>query len=518
MSRPVDGSGDVSLYRDLFKDKKAKGTSPIGQLWQRACQAFKKSEEDASCLSYLSGDQKTKLSQIVEEYERQGANDQATDRKIAPQVQETQASETESHGSLPAIADPLKEETPVTPEPPVTIVSKEEAPAFADKADAAKALKEGIGAHSSLREAAARELVKDQTTYEGEGLLVIKRKHENGDEKIQVFHVEDKIGKITQGAYNAIYRIREEVFGNAYKDKTAILREAKDKTAILREALPDKAPGTDAQVLGWIEKHNGGVMPEGIRKQYKIEGRVMKDYQEGDLYAAKFGSGNNRLDGRQAFRALKGPMQVLLYFKKNGIAHIDLKIENILLENKPGEEPQARIIDFDNVRIFPDLSEDTPNQQDVAKEILQFFGDPSNDKAYTADNQPALEPYLYHQYMEEIKPTLEALSRGETLSPEKMAEFYTNYKHMKIGVEKMQVAQMGMVLGLAIFGDQFHWLTFDHVAQDLGALDLLILDNYEEPVAGELFWLLGGMLDPSVGGRFTVEEAYKQYESLLTKI
>ncbi len=513
MSRPVDGPSEVSLYKDLFKGQKAKGTSPIGQLWQRACQAFGQSEEDASCLSYLSGDQKTKLSQIVKENERQSANDQTTDRKMALKVPETPASETESRSPLPPVADSQKEETPVTPEPPVTIVSKEEAPAFADKADAAKVLKEGIGAHSSRREAAARELVKDQTTYEGEGLLVIKRKHKNGDEKIQVFHVEDetRATPMIAGYYNAISRIREEVFGNAYKDKTAILRTA----------LPDKPPGTagtDAQVVGWIEKHNGGVMPEGIRKQYKIEGRVMKHYQAGDLYDAKFGSDNNRLDGREAFRALKGPMQALLYFKKNGIAHIDLKIENILLENKPGEGPQARIIDFDNVRIFPELSADTPNQQDVAKEILQFFGDPSSDRAYSEVNQPAFEPELYHQYMEEIKPTLEALSRGETLSPDKMAEFYTTYKRMKIGVEKMQVAQMGMVLGLAIFGDQFHWLTFEAVAEDFGALELLISAKYQEPVAGELFWLLGGMLDPSLTNRFTAEEACKQYESLLTKI
>ncbi len=482
-SKPV-GDGIVNFFfQNLLEKSPVKNpkNEPVKKLWKKAQESLME-----------NNDQLLKICEDLEKSKNNFKIDQTLPLKKA---------ESDTSKLLNILQDTSAKEKAHE------FLKKEGVEVVLDETQAVEALKGNVGTNSPLREAAAKILMKNRDVYEGDGLIVIKRKHKTGEEKIQVFHVagKDRV-ELAEGGFNKIYKIREEVFGKSYKDKAAIYREG----------LPDKAVESDAPILEWIEKDSGGTMPEGIRKQYKVEGKAV------DGKIMKFYDGGKKsLDDKQAFRALKGPMNALLYFKKKGIAHIDLKVENLLLENG-----KAVVTDFDRVRIFPDFDENTQDKQQTAQVILKYLG-PNEKIAFTGLNQNVKEVAQYKSYMAIIRPALEALSRGETLSIKELIAFYSNYNKMKICLEKLQVAQMGMIVGRAVFdkAELEGCYTFEdyngikYAKFDFVKLEGLIKAKYGDgPLASDLLILMKGMLDPDPSQRFTAELANAWYEVVLPEL
>jgi len=482
-SKPV-GDGIVNFFlQNLFEKSPVKNqkNEPVKGIWKEAKEVLNENNEQ--------------LQKICEDLKK-GKNDLKIDETLQPKKADTDKTEL-----LKVLNDPSAAENAYE------FLKKEGIVIVLSEAQAVEVLNENVGTNSALREAAAKALMKNRDVYEGNGLIVIKRKHKTGQEKIQVFHVagKDRV-ELAEGGFNKIYKIREEVFGKAYKDKTAIYRES----------LPGKAVESDAPVLEWIEKDSGGTMPEGIRKQYKVEGKAV------DGKIMKFYDGGKKsLDDKQAFRALKGPMNALLYFKKKGIAHIDLKVENLLLENG-----KAVVTDFDRVRIFPDFDENTADKQQMAQVILKYLG-PNNKVAFTGLNQNVAEVAQYELYMEKIRPALETLSRGEPLLIRELIAFYSNFNKMKVCLEKLEVAQMGMIVGRAVFDEAElkgcysvkDYNRIEYAQFDLVKLEELIKKKYGDgPFANDLLIVMKGMLDPDPSQRFTAEQANAWYEVLLPEL
>ena len=357
-------------------------------------------------------------------------------------------------------------------------------------------LKNGAGKDSALRRAAAEMLIGKEEQYESrEGILIIRGEHKTGEVKLQVFHLNSKV-QIGAGANNKIFKVREEVFGKHYKDKSAVVREGNNFFS------------SDVPTFELAKELNDGKMPEGFQKFPKVPGgrlQVIKLYSEGSMtdWITKGG-----VPIKAAFEAMGGAMNGLVSCKKLGIAHVDLKLQNFFVSKKKNEKPRAVFADFDCAHVFPDFNKvDAKMAEKMLKvighgHIMYSSGDPAEIEAYT-------------KLLGKVMNGLQLRAAGK---PDPKG-FESNYQQLKGCVEKIQVMQMGLAMGEVLLGNEF--TEYAKAIQDgqEGNLSALIDKKFgpNHPAKQEMIALLEGMLESDPTKRFTAEQAMDAYNAALAK-
>ena len=382
----------------------------------------------------------------------------------------------------------------------------------ADKETALKLLKEEKGKNLQLRSVAADKLMGQVGSFRDEGILITRRTDKKGHVKIELFHIAGLSDAFGEGRFSKVYKVREEVFGTTYKDKIAAFKTSME-------------PGLQSDILSleWIKELNGGRMPEGIQKfpkMYGPEGQVLKFYGHKDLIEIVNAGVFENVDVIKSFR---GPLKALAFFKQFGVAHTDIKPDNIIFAEGAEEGVTA---DFGKVYIFPPLNfEDREDVQKKAKRMLKIIGSERPVKIHVTPKFQTEADYSYYLKIlnEQIVPGLERIAGGF----EPGEKFLENYEEMRYRIEKMQVMQLGITLAFALIGADFfscvvpeqnfeeqNFVT--HLNSDL--LQTLLFEELgENEFSIPLLKLLWGMLLPDHKRRPKAEQVQSYYESLLKK-
>jgi len=378
-----------------------------------------------------------------------------------------------------------------------------------DKETALKLLKEEKGKNLQLRSIAADKLIGQVGSYQDKGILVTRRKDKMGHVKLELFHIADLTQAFGEGGGNKAYKVREEVFGTTYKDKLAIFRAPK---------TPDIVQSNVAS-LEWIRELYGE-LPAYIQKFPKMhgpEGQVLKLYGQQDLLEAMI----KGLGVAGLFKALRGPMKALVFFKLLGIAHIDLKPDNIFLAEGAKE---GVVGDFDKVYIFPPLNFADP--EDVVKKAKRMLAIIGNDRPVQMNISPKYQTEEdYNAYVgllnQHVVPGLEKIAAGHP--PPK--HFIKYYEQMRMRIELMQVMQVAVLTAYPLIGSDFFSCIVPEEDRDtqifVTHLDEKLLKKQlievlgTSPFTARLFNLLRQMLRIDVAIRPKAEAVQAYYEDLL---